>query len=451
MNNHIFREYDIRGIFPDELNKETIRDIGRAYAKKVADFGGNKVAIGRDCRHSSNDIYDYLIEGILSSGISVVNISTVPTPVLYYALHKLDVSGGVMITGSHNPPEYNGLKMCIGKEGLYGDRIKELAEIIRDGNFMTPTCHGKEEVYNLLADYKDYLSKQFSFKKRINVVVDCGNGTGSIVIGDMLNHFNHNVTELFCVMDGNFPNHHPDPTVEKNLISLIDKVKSEKADLGIAFDGDADRLGAVDENGNIIWGDDLLLFLALDIIEKNPNAKIIGEVKCSMNLYNEIQKAGAQAIMWKAGHSLIKAKMKEELALLAGEMSGHLFFADRYFGYDDAIYGALRLIEILSNTNKTLGKFRAMLPKTFTTPEIRIDCTEEIKFQVVNKVKEHFESKYEIIDIDGVRVNFDNGWGLLRPSNTQPVLVSRFEAYTEDDLKNYQEIFNQALKEAMGS
>ncbi len=446
MNAHIFREYDIRGIFPDDLTRETVSDIGRAFAKKIVDSGGKKVAIGRDCRNSSDAVYNYLIEGIMSSGVNVVNISTVPTPVLYFALHNLDVAGGIMITGSHNPPEYNGLKLCIGKEGLYGQQIQELADIIRAQDFITPTCCGKEEVYNLLADYREYLYQHFSFKKKIKVVVDCGNGTGSIIIGDVLNHFNHNITELFCVMDGNFPNHHPDPTVEKNLVSLIEKVKSEKADIGIAFDGDADRLGAIDENGRIIWGDELLLFFALDIIEKNKDAKIIGEVKCSMNLYNEIKKAGASPIMWKAGHSLIKAKMKEEKAVLAGEMSGHLFFADRYFGYDDAVYSALRLVEILSNTNKTLGKFKDSLPKTFSTPEIRIDCPEDIKFKVVDRVTRHFKNEYDIIDIDGVRVNFPKGWGLLRPSNTQPVLVLRFEASTKEDLDKYQAIFEEVLK-----
>lgn len=449
MNRHIFREYDIRGLFPDELNKETISDIGRAFAKKIVDAGGDKIAIGRDCRLSSDTIYDYLIEGIMSSGISIINISTVPTPVLYFALHNLDIAGGIMITGSHNPPEYNGLKMCIGKEGLHGSQIQELADIIEEKNFINPTCCGKEEVYNLLADYKTYLQKHFHFKKKIKVVVDCGNGTGSIVIGDILKHFNHDVIELYCVMDGNFPNHHPDPTVEENLVCLIDKVKSENADIGIAFDGDADRLGAVDENGNIIWGDDLLLFFAKDIIEKNPNVKIIGEVKCSMNLYNKIEEAGAEAIMWKAGHSLIKAKMKEVNAVLAGEMSGHMFFADRYFGYDDAIYSALRLVEILSNTSKKLGTFKASLPITYSTPEIRMDCPEEIKFKVVENITEIFRKKHDIIDIDGVRVNFENGWGLLRPSNTQPVLVMRFEAYTQEDLAEYKSIFEKELNQAM--
>ncbi len=449
MNTHIFREYDIRGIFPDDLTQETVSDIGRAFAKKIADAGGKRVAIGRDCRNSSDAVYNYLIEGIMSSGINVVNISTVPTPVLYYGLHSLDVDGGIMITGSHNPPEYNGLKVCIGKEGLYGRQIQELAEIIEKRDFIKPICCGKEEVYNLLADYREYLYQHFSFKKKIKIVVDCGNGTGSIIAGDVLNHFNHDVTELFCVMDGNFPNHHPDPTVEKNLTTLIEKVKSEKADLGIAFDGDADRLGAVDEYGRIIWGDELLLFFAMDIIEKNRDAKIIGEVKCSMNLYNEIKKAGAQAIMWKAGHSLIKARMKEEKSVLAGEMSGHLFFADRYFGYDDAVYSAMRLVEILSNTSKTLGKFKDSLPRTFSTPEIRIDCPEDIKFRAVELVTEHFRKEYSIIDIDGVRVSFENGWGLLRPSNTQPVLVMRFEAYTPEDLDKYQELFARVLNEKL--
>jgi len=449
MNRHIFRQYDIRGIYPDDLDKDTVIRIGKAFARKIIEYGGNKIAIGRDCRLSSDDIYNYLISGILESGVNVVNISTIPTPVLYYALHKLDVAGGIMITGSHNPAEYNGLKLCVGKDGLYGQQIQEIADIAMSRDFITPINKGKEEVYNLLKDYKEYLTKSFQFKKKIRVVVDCGNGTASVAIPHLLHAFNHDVTELYCVMDGHFPNHHPDPTVKKNLTTLIDTVQAKQADVGIAFDGDGDRLGAVDSTGRIIWGDELLLFFAQDLLKHVKNATIIGEVKCSMNLYKGIEEAGGKAVMWQAGHSLIKAKMKEIGAELAGEMSGHMFFADRYFGYDDAVYAALRLVEILSNSDKTMADFKDSLPVTYSTPEIRIDCADDKKFKVVADMTERLRKEYKIIDIDGVRVQFDNGWGLIRPSNTQPVLVERFEAYSQQALDEYQQVFTQHLRAVM--
>jgi len=370
----------------------------------------------------------------------------VPTPLVYLSLHVLDVDGGIQITGSHNPPEFNGFKICLGKETIYGEEIQKIKEICKSKEFVTG--EGKVEQVEIVNRYVDYVINNIKpgpYKKK--VVVDGGNGTACEVATKIYKGLGFDVIPIFCEPDGNFPNHHPDPTIPENLVQLINKVKEEKADLGIAFDGDGDRIGVVDEEGEIVWGDQLMIIFSRDLLRRYRGGKIIGEVKCSQVLYDEIKKSGGEPIMWKTGHSLIKKKMKEENALLAGEMSGHLFFAERYFGYDDAIYAGARLLEILSRKEEGIKELLADVPKMVNTPEIRIDCPDEIKFNVVAEIAEEFKKEgYNVVDVDGARVIFEDGWGLLRASNTQPVLVLRFEAKDEERLKQIQQIFREKLQ-----
>jgi phosphomannomutase/phosphoglucomutase len=353
-----------------------------------------------------------------------------------------------MITGSHNPPDFNGFKICIGPDTIYGDQIQELRRIVENGAFMSGSGGARQE--DITGIYQDYLFRHVHIKEGLKVVLDGGNGVGGFFALPLLRRYGCRVTELYCDPDGRFPNHFPDPTIPENLRELVRLVRDGKADAGIAYDGDADRIGVITDRGDVLWGDELLLLFARDILKKNPNAAIIGEVKCSQKLYDDISRNKGRAIMWKAGHSLIKGKMKEEKALLAGEMSGHIFFADRYFGYDDAIYASLRLLEILSETGKKLSELLADVPRTFTTPEIRVDCPDRIKFRVVEAVREHFQKIHDIVAIDGVRIPFVDGWGLLRASNTQPVLVLRFEAATEERLsvirKSIEDVLDDTLK-----
>jgi phosphomannomutase/phosphoglucomutase len=368
---------------------------------------------------------------------------------LYFSIRHFGVDGGVMITGSHNPPDFNGFKICIGPDTIYGEDIQELRRIIENEAYTT----GKEASIrreDISDAYQNYLFRNVSVRKGLKVIVDGGNGVGGCFALPILRRYGCHVTDLYCTPDGHFPNHFPDPTIPENLRELIRLVCTEKADVGIAYDGDADRLGVITDRGDVLWGDELLILFSRYILKKNPAAAIIGEVKCSQTLYDDITKNGGKAIMWKAGHSLIKGKMKEENALLAGEMSGHIFFADRYFGYDDAIYASLRLLEILSETGMKLSQLLADVPRTFTTPEIRVDCPDRIKFRVVETIKEHYRKTHDIITIDGVRVPFGDGWGLLRASNTQPVLVLRFEAASEKSLtairSNIEGVLNGMLK-----
>jgi phosphomannomutase/phosphoglucomutase len=338
-----------------------------------------------------------------------------------------------MITGSHNPPEFNGFKICIGHSTIYGENIQELRKIMESGKYSKGTSRARQK--DISEDYENYLFKRIKIKRKIKVVVDAGNGVGGHFALPLLRRYGCEIIPINCEPDGNFPNHFPDPTVEGNLVELIKLVRKNKADLGIAFDGDADRLGIISDRGEIIWGDKLLLLFARQILKKNPGSSVIGEVKCSQTLFDDIKNNSGNAIMWKAGHSLIKAKMKEEKALLGGEMSGHFFFADRYFGYDDAIYAALRLLEIISQTGKKISELFADVPKTFATPEIRVDCPDNKKTEVVNRIKKHFQNTPGIVEIDGIRIPFKNGWALVRSSNTQPVIVLRFEATSENNLQ----------------
>jgi len=352
-----------------------------------------------------------------------------------------------MITGSHNPPEFNGFKICIGPDTIYGEEIQKLRRIIEEGNFISGQGNSHEE--DISKPYQDYLYENVKIKGGLKIVLDAGNGVGGIFALPILERFGCQVTDIYCDMDGRFPNHFPDPTVPENLTDLIALVKNRGADVGIAYDGDADRIGVISDKGEILWGDELLLLFSRFVLQEKPGAAIIGEVKCSQKLYDDIEKHGGCPIMWKAGHSLIKSKMKEEKALLAGEMSGHLFFADRYFGYDDAIYASLRLLEILSLTGKKISELLSDVPSTFCTPEIRVDCFDNIKFQVVEEVKDHFRKNYKIIDTDGVRIPFENGWGLLRASNTQPALVLRFESSTEEGLKSIRTMVENVVEDTI--
>jgi len=443
----IFREYDIRGVADIELLSPDVEQLGRGLGTYLRRHGGGAdINVGRDCRLSSTRLRDALVKGLLSAGCNVTDLGTVPTPVLYHSAQNLKAHGAIMITGSHNPSEYNGFKSVCGTNTLHGEAIQEVLGIIQSEAFETGA--GQLSSTDAVTPYVYEIAAQFKLDRRIKVVADAGNGTAGPVIHRIFEKLNVDATELFFEMDGHFPNHHPDPTVPDNLADLIAKVRETGADLGIAFDGDSDRIGAVDEQGNVIYGDLLLLIYAREILQRKPGATFIGEVKCSQVMYDQIAKLGGNGIMYKTGHSLIKAKMKEEHAELAGEMSGHMFFGDRYRGYDDALYAACRLIEIVAKSGQPLSAQLAGVPKMVSTPEIRVDCPDDIKFDLVQRVAEHFKSKYKTLDIDGVRVLFPEGWGLLRASNTQPVLVMRFEAANEHLLKRYQSEVEQVLEAA---
>ena len=445
MKSHIFREYDIRGVVPEELNRKMAHDLGLAMGTYYHDRGAGRISVGHDCRLSSPDLSKGLIDGLMECGVQVVDVDMVPTPLLYFSLHHLETDGGVQITGSHNPPEFNGFKVCLGKASIHGEEIQEIRRISESGKFVRGK--GTLDKADMNGPYLRYLEGNIEpgpFKRR--VVVDAGNGAGGPVAVEIYKRLGFEVFPLFCEPDGRFPNHHPDPTIPENLKAMISKVRDVSADLGIAFDGDADRIGVVDREGNIIWGDQLMIIFSRDMLSRHAGAKIIGEVKCSKVLYDDIEKHGGKGIMWKAGHSLIKSKMKEEGALLGGEMSGHIFFAERYFGFDDAIYAGARLLEILSRNEKTLKELLADVPKMANTPEIRIDCPDAKKFDIVAELAEEFKKDYDVIDVDGARVLFDGGWGLIRSSNTQPVLVLRFEATDEKRLDEIRQIFMGKLE-----
>ena len=445
MNPNIFREYDIRGRVPEDLNKDTVYELGRAMGAYFVKNGIKRISLGRDCRLSSSEIRDILADALTRSGVDIIDIGLVPTPVLYFSLFNLEVQGGVQITASHNPPEYNGFKVCVGKTTIYGEEIQKIRKIGEEGSFVEG--QGSYETEDIVSTYISYVVENMRLgKNRVKVVVDGGNGVGGQVAIEIYKRMGIEVVDLFCNPDGRFPNHHPDPTVVENLKYLISKVKELNADLGIGFDGDADRIGVIDSSGEIIWGDQLMIIFSRDLLEERPQSKIIAEVKCSQVLFDDIKRHNGIPIMWKVGHSLIKSKMKEEGALLAGEMSGHMFFNDRYYGYDDAIYAGARLLEILTRKEKDIREHLKDIPKMVNTPEIRIDCPDEIKFNLVKELAEEFKKDYEVIDIDGARVLFRDGWGLVRASNTQPVLVLRFEAESEDALERIKRLFMDKIE-----
>ncbi|UCC41867.1 MAG: phosphomannomutase/phosphoglucomutase [Candidatus Aminicenantes bacterium] len=448
MSPEIFRQYDIRGVVDKDLTPEAVELLGKGIGTYFRQHKREEVALGRDCRLSSPSYSEALTKGLLSAGCEVIDLGIIPTPLLYFAIYYKKMEAGVIITGSHNPPEYNGFKMMVGEDTLYGEAIQDIYSIIDKKNFVDEEG-GSSREYNIVPEYEHYVEKNILLEKKLKVVVDAGNGTAGVVAAPILKRLGCEVIELYCEMDGTFPNHHPDPTLPDALKDLIKTVAESEADLGISYDGDGDRIGVIDDKGNIIWGDQLMVLFARDILPSNPGAAVISEVKTSKVLYDEIENLGGQPIMWKTGHSLIKKKIKEEKALLAGEMSGHIFFADRFFGFDDAIYSSARLLEILSRTDKKLSEMFADLPKTYTTPEIRVYASDEVKFKIVEEVKKDLSQKRPIIDIDGVRVLYPEGWGLVRASNTQEVLVLRFEADTQENLNAIKKEVEKAVENAI--
>jgi phosphomannomutase / phosphoglucomutase len=449
MNEHIFREYDIRGVVGRDLTDEAVYDVARATGTFFLANGAKRASLARDARESSPRFRDIMIRGLNETGIDTVDVGMEPTPLLYFTLFSEDVDAGVMITGSHNPADNNGFKICLGKSTIFGEQISEIKKIALARDFASGK--GESEARVVTQKYRDRILSGVKLGgRRMKVIVDAGNGMGGLIGGPLYREMGCEVVELFCEPDSRFPNHHPDPTVIENMRFAIEAVKEHKADLAIAFDGDADRIGVVDETGRVIWGDQLMALFAREILKTQPGATFIAEVKCSQSLFDDIRQHGGNAIMWKVGHSLIKARMKETGAALAGEMSGHIFFADRYYGYDDALYAGARLLEILTNTSESLSSLLADLPQTIATPEIRLDCPDERKFDVVRALTEEYKRTNEVIDIDGARILFEHGWGLARASNTQPVIVLRFEADSQSHLAEIKSEVERRLSRLIG-
>ena len=445
MNPEMFREYDIRGIAGEDMDEGDVMLIGKSIGSYLRRRGDVRITVGRDCRLTSDRYSERLIEGLTAVGCQVVDIGVCPTPVGYFSVHHLQSQGNIMVSASHNPPEYNGFKIT-GSEGpVFGEQLQAILDCIRNRDF--EKGDGSIETYDILTPYKNFLKKNISFKGALRVGIDAGNGTAGVTAVPVIKGLGCEVHDLYCDMDGRFPNHEADPTVLKNMTDLIALVKKEHLDIGFGYDGDGDRIGVVDEKGNMVFGDKLMIIFAREILSRKPGATFISEVKCSKTLYDDIEKHGGRAIMWKTGHSLIKQKMKEEHAELAGEMSGHMFFSDRYFGFDDAVYASCRLLEILVDSGKTLSDLLSDVPQTYATPEIRVPCPDHIKFDVVQQVTQFFKEKYDVIDIDGVRVLFPDGWGLVRASNTQPALVLRFEAMTAERLEAIRDLVESVLRE----
>jgi phosphomannomutase/phosphoglucomutase len=456
VNPEIFRAYDVRGIPGTDFGTEFAGDLGRAYAAFIfANHGERRrprrVGVGRDCRLTSDGLAAALREGLRSAGLDSVDLGVCPTPAVYFSLFdpELDLDGAIQVTGSHNPADHNGFKICVGQSTIQGEDIQELRRLIERADF--PVGTGREEGVNIAERYRDYMIRHVApLPRPIRVVVDAGNATAGPLAPAIYRAIGCEVEELYCTMDGRFPNHHPDPTEVHNLSDLIARVAASDAELGIAFDGDADRIGVVAPDGRIVWGDEMMILFARDLLARSPGATVVSEVKCSQRLYDDIERQGGKAIMWRAGHSPIKAKMREVGAALGGEMSGHIFFADRYFGFDDAIYAGCRLLEILARSSRGIADLLADLPPTFTTPEIRIECPDAIKFEVVRRATERLRRDHEIVDVDGVRAKLPHGWGLIRASNTQPVLVLRCEATSAAELEAYRRRFEDLVADIRG-
>jgi phosphomannomutase/phosphoglucomutase len=448
INPKIFREYDIRGIVDKDLSLEFVEYLGRGIGTFFREHGKRQVALGRDARLSSPAYAEAIARGLLSTGCSVVDIGLVPTPLLYFAVFYKKNEAAVMVTGSHNPPEYNGFKMMVGEETLYGETIQQVYRILKGGKLVTDKP-GTRSSYDIIPEYESYVVKDVRVGRKLKVVLDAGNGAAGFVAAPIFRKLGCEVIELYCEPDGAFPNHHPDPTLPEAMQDLVKKVRETGADFGVGYDGDGDRIGVVDDQGRLLWGDMLMIVFSRDILPANPGAAVISEVKASKLLYEEIKRLGGRPIMWKTGHSLIKQKIKEEKALLAGEMSGHIFFADRFFGFDDAIYASARLAEILARSEKKLSEMLADLPQAFSTPEIRVYASDEVKFKIVDEVKKELARKYPVNDIDGIRVSYPKGWALVRASNTQAALVLRYEADTPDDLEAIKKEVGKALERAI--
>lgn len=440
----IFRAYDIRGVVENALTPDAVQQIGQAFATEALSQGQKTVVIGRDGRLSSPELAQRLSQGLRAGGCDVIDIGMVPTPVLYYATHKLKTGTGIMVTGSHNPPQYNGLKMLIDGNTLYGDSIKALYQMIVEGR--VNSGEGTHTEQDVVPDYLDTIVNDINLKKPLNIAVDCGNGVAGVLATELFTRLGCNVTELFCDVDGNFPNHHPDPSKPENLIDMQNVMKENALDIGLAFDGDGDRVGILDDKQNILWADRQMMLYAADVLKRKPGALIIYDIKSTSNLESVIKNLGGEPLMWKTGHSFIKAKMKETGAELAGEMSGHIFFKERWFGFDDGLYSAARMLEIVSQHDETSSTIFNALPDSFNTPELQIDFAEGEHYKFMeNFIEQASFENANTVTIDGIRVNFANGWGLVRPSNTTPCLVLRFEANDEKTLRDIQNIFRQQL------
>lgn len=445
MNPKVFREYDIRGIVDEEILDEDLVLLGKAFGTYMARENKKRVVLGRDCRISSEHYRELLAEGMLAAGLDVIDVGLCPTPVLYFAVRHLQREGGIMITASHNPPEYNGFKICNGFDTISGSEIQKLRDIMESNSYVAGP--GRLSSYDIITPYKEFIVKNITLGKKIRLGVDAGNATAGPLAVSILQQLGCEVHPIYCDMDGTFPNHEPDPTVLENLKDLIKLVKERDLDLGVAYDGDADRLGVIDHRGEVVFGDKLMIIFAREILARRPGTTFISEVKCSKTLFDDIEQRGGKAIMWRTGHSLIKSKMKQEDAVLAGEMSGHMFFKDRYFGYDDGIYASCRLLEILANTGKTIPQLLEGVPATHTTPEIRVPCPDEIKFSVVETATRFLKGDgHKVIDVDGARIVFPDGWGLVRASNTQPVLVLRYEAQTPARLEEIRQLIENTVE-----
>jgi len=444
LNQYIFREYDIRGKVSDDFPPEVVEALGKGFGTYIKRGGGQEIALSGDVRLTTPELMEQFKTGVLSTGVDVIKIGILPTPANYYSMFSLGVSGAVQITGSHNPPEFNGFKLSRDKKAVFGEAIQEIRVIIEKEDY--ETGEGTEASYDILTKYKRMIASKIDIKKRMKVVMDCGNAAGAICAPEIFKNLNVDLTELYCDVDGTFPNHHPDPTVKENLADLISLVKQGSYDIGLAFDGDADRVGVVDETGDIVWADQLIALFLPEVVEEGD--EILYDVKCSQALEEMIVKYGGKPVMWKTGHSLIKQRMSELNCKLGGEMSGHIFFADDYYGYDDAIYVAARIVQTLSRTDQKLSQLKAELPKYYSTPEMRLEAeSDEEKFRIAKEAVAYFTENYDCSTVDGVRIKFGDGWGLVRSSNTQPVIVCRFEANTAERMEEIQSIVMNKLQE----
>ena len=444
MNPLIFREYDIRGVADTDLNDQVVDRIGKAYGTYVQQHGVKQAMLGRDVRLSSERIVRTLTTAIRSTGCDVVDLGLVPTPAFYFSFFQYDLSAGLMVTASHNPAEFNGFKVGLDKTTIYGEEIQRFRLLAESGRFLTG--NGSYSRLDPIPDYLRTLQDRVRFTRSLKVVLDPGNGTAGPIVERLLKAFPVEPYFINIEPDGRFPNHLPDPTIPEYMKDVTSLVHELDADLGIGYDGDADRIGAIDDQGTMVYGDRLLALFAGEIISRKPGATVVFDVKCSLGLIDYIKQAGGKPLMWKTGHSLIKAKLKEEHAEIGGEMSGHMFFADSYYGYDDAIYASLRLMKLVADSGKPLSELVAKVPSYYSTPEIRVDCPDEVKFQIVKSLQDYFRRGYQVIDLDGVRAVFPDGWGLVRASNTQPVLVLRFEAETQERLAEIQKLFFDQLR-----
>lgn len=443
MEREIFREYDIRGIVGETLDTDGARTLGKGFGTYLGTQGGRTVAVGRDNRLSSLDLQQAVIAGLVSTGLQVIDLGQLPTPAFYFSVIHLQIDGGIMITASHNPPHYNGFKMRRGERAVFGEEIQKIREIIEKSSFTVG--RGRSEKRDIVDDYLSAITSRIRLKRPLKVVADAGNGTAGPLVAPLLKGLGCEIVELYCEPDGTFPHHLPDPTVESNLVDLIAQVKEQGADVGVAYDGDGDRLGAVDENGSIVWGDQLLSLFSVEILQRKP-APVVFDVKCSQALIEMIQQCGGTPVMWKTGYPNIQAKMIEVQAPVGGEMSGHFYFMDDYFGFDDGIFTSCRLLQLISNTDQSLSELLRALPHYQSTPEIRAECSEKEKFRIVQELKAYFEERYETINVDGIRILFEDGWALIRASNTQPILVLRFEAKTQERMKEIQKIVRDRLR-----